>query len=63
MQWQDDAGTEVYARIGVMGDKKGIFVAHLYDLEGNPFQAFEIDTEHDVLTIGGKHYKLIENVE
>jgi hypothetical protein len=63
VEFCNDNKTEVYARIGIVGDKSGVFAKNVYDMNGNPISGFEIDTENEVMIIAGRKYKLIPYVE
>lgn len=63
LEFTNESSEEIYAKIGVIDDKKGIFVNNLYDLNGNPYPVFQIDSSHDILIISGKKYKMIPYIE
>jgi hypothetical protein len=61
IEFKNENDTETYAKIGVVDDKKGIFVNELYDLNGNPLLQF--DSSNDILILSGKKYKMIPYIE
>ena len=61
MEFSNESETETYVKIGVVDNKKGLFVDNLYDLHGNPLIVF--DLENDILTLAGKKYKMIPYIE
>lgn len=63
LEFSNESSDEIYAKIGVVDDKKGIFVNSLYDLNGNPYPVFQIDSSNDILIISGKKYKMIPYIE
>jgi hypothetical protein len=63
LEFKNENDTETYAKIGVVDDKKGIFTDGLYDLNGNPYTLFQIDSSNDILILAGKKYKMIPYIE
>lgn len=61
LEFKNESETETYAKIGVIDDKKGLFVNNLYDLNGNHLLTF--DSSNDILILGGKKYKMIPYIE
>ena len=63
LEFKNELENETYVKIGVVDDKKGLFVNNLYDLNGNPIVLIDIDTETNILTLSGKKYKMIPYIE
>ena len=61
LEFINESSDEIYAKIGIVNDKKGIFTDGLYDLEGNPL--LQIDSSNDILILAGKKYKMIPYIE
>ena len=61
MEFTNELNDEIYAKIGVVNDKKGVFVNNIYDLNGNPL--LQIDSSNDILILAGKKYKMIPYIE
>jgi len=61
LEFINESSEEIYAKIGVVDNKKGIFTDGLYDLEGNPL--IQIDSSNDILILAGKKYKMIPYIE
>lgn len=63
LEFSNESSNEAYAKIGVIDDKKGIFVNNIYDLNGNPYPLLQIDSSNDILILAGKKYKMIPYIE
>ena len=63
LEFNNENNTETYAQIGVIDNKKGLFVDNIYDLNGNPYPQFIFDSSNNILIINDKKYKMIPYIE